>query len=212
MSEAKSGGVGTLPAPPAGRGASPVESSRSARLVLYQDADRASAALSRATGLACPPGCGECCARHDPHVTVADVEPLAEAAVADGSAEGALDRALAAPAGPCVYYEAGRLPGGCTVYALRPVLCRLFGFAAVRDKHGRPALAVCEVHTAATPDVAARAAAHVAAGGEVAQLAEYQARADGLAPDPSRTEQLPINVALARALERALLRASLTPS
>ena len=179
------------------------------RLALYQDADRASAALASATGLACPPGCGPCCARHDPHVTVADVEPLADAAVANGSALATLDRALAAPAGPCVYYEAGRLPGGCTVYELRPILCRLFGFAAVRDKHGHAALAVCEVHTRTTPEVAARAAAHVAAGGEVALLAEYQARADGLAPDPSRTEQLPINVALAQALERALLRARL---
>lgn len=179
------------------------------RLALYQDADRASAELSSATGLACPTGCGECCARHDPHVTIADVEPIADAAVADGTAEAMLDRALAAPAGPCVYFAPGRLPGGCTVYELRPVLCRLFGFAAVHDKHGAPALAVCEVHKSATPNVASRAAAHVAAGGPVAILAEYQARADGLAPDPARNEQLPINVALARALERALLRAKL---
>jgi Fe-S-cluster containining protein len=163
------------------------------RLALYQDADRATTALSSATGLACPTGCGECCARHDPHVTIADVEPIADAAVADGTAEAMLDRALAAPAGPCVYFAPGRLPGGCTIYELRPVLCRLFGFAAVRDKHGAPA----------------RAAAHVAAGGDVAILAEYQARADGLEPDPARTEQLPINVALSRALERALLRARL---
>jgi uncharacterized protein len=177
------------------------------RLALYQDADRATEALTGATGLACPPGCGECCARHDPHVTVADVEPLADAALADGSAEAALDRALAAPAGPCIYFAEGRLPGGCTVYELRPVLCRLFGFSAVRDKHGAAQLAACELHKQHDPAAVARAAAHVAAGGEVAILAEVQARADGLAPDPARTEQLPINVALARALERALLRA-----
>jgi Fe-S-cluster containining protein len=178
------------------------------RLQLYAEADAATASLATATGLACPPGCGECCARHDPHVTIADVVPLARAAVAAGTAEALLDRALAAPAGPCVYFVPGRLPGGCTVYELRPVLCRLFGFAAVRDKHGRAALAACEVHKAATPEVAARAIAHVAAGGAVAILAEYQARADGL-DDPALAEQLPINVALARALERELLRARL---
>lgn len=180
------------------------------RLALYQDADRASTELSTATGLACPTGCGECCARHDPHVTIADVEPIADAAIADGTAEAMLERALAAPAGPCVYFAPGRLPGGCTVYAIRPILCRLFGFAAVRDKHGAPALAACEVHKATTPDIAARAIDHVAGGGAVAVLAEYQARADGLEPDPARTEQLPINVALARALERALLRQRLS--
>jgi uncharacterized protein len=178
------------------------------RLALYQDADRATAALTDATGLACPPGCGECCAKHDPHVTVADVEPLAEAAIAAGAevAEAQLDRALAAPAGPCIHFVEGRLPGGCTVYELRPILCRLFGFSAVRDKHGAATLAACELHKEHAPELAARAAAHVAGGGDVAILAEYQARADGLG-DPARTEQLPINVALARALERALLRA-----
>jgi Fe-S-cluster containining protein len=178
------------------------------RLTLYQEADAAADALTAATGLRCPTGCGECCARHDPHVTVADMVPLARAAVAGGTAEALLARALAAPAGPCVYFVPGRLPGGCTVYPLRPILCRLFGFAAVRDKHGAAALAACEVHKATTPEVAARAIAHVAAGGPVAILAEYQARADGL-DDPGLAEQLPINVALARALERELLRAQL---
>lgn len=181
------------------------------RLALYQAADDASVALARVTGLACPPGCGECCARHDPHVTVADMVPLADAAVAAGTALGLLDRARAAPTGPCVYYVPGRLPGGCTVYTLRPILCRLFGFAAVRDKHGRPALAACEVHKATAPEVAARAIAHVAGGGEVAMLAEYQAQADGL-DDPALAAQHPINVALERALERALLRAQLQAS
>lgn len=177
------------------------------RLALYQEADTAAAEVAAATGLACPSGCGACCESHDPHVTIADVEPIADAAVADGTAVAALDRALAAPAGPCVYFAAGRRPGGCTVYELRPMLCRLFGFAAVRDKHGAAILAVCEVHKATMPDVVARVGAHAPPGAPV--LAEYQSRVDGLAPDPRRTEQLPMNVALAGALERALLRAQL---
>jgi len=179
------------------------------RLALYAEADAATALLAVATGLACPPGCGECCTRHDPHVTIADIEPLVDAALADGTAPARLALALAAPDGACVYYAADGLVGGCSAYALRPMVCRLFGFAAVRGKHGAAELAGCEVHRAAVPEAVLRAEAHIGAGGAVAMLPEYQARADGLEPDPTRTEQLPINVALARALDRALLRARL---
>jgi len=179
------------------------------RLTLYQEADRQTSALADATGLACPPGCGVCCDHHNPHVTEADMGPIARHLVATGGGEAVHVRAVAAVGQPCVFFAPGRLPGGCTQYELRPLLCRLFGFAAVRDKHGQPALAVCHVHTAETPAVAAAAAAHVAAGGDVAVFTDLQAPADALEPDRSRV-RVPINAALASALERELLRATYT--
>jgi Fe-S-cluster containining protein len=166
------------------------------RLALYAEADRATTAFANATGLACPTGCGTCCTDHRPHVTVDDVAAIAEVAVTDGTAEALLDRALDAGEGACVLYEPNRAPGGCTMYALRPLVCRLFGFAAVRDKHGAPVLATCHVHRATAPDAVARAEA--AAG---------DAPVFGDLVDPIDAQgQQPINVALAAALDRALLR------
>ena len=192
------------------------------RLAIYQSADEQTAAFSAATGLSCPTGCGHCCANHNPHVSVADMVPIARALV-DGAtddeaggnllprglptAESVYERAVAAgDSGACVFFVEGRLPGGCTQYPLRPLLCRLFGFAAVRSKHGSLQLAVCHVFTERTPELAESAAQFVQEGGAVASFADLQEQVDALDPDRSR-EQLPINVALVRALERELLRA-----
>jgi Fe-S-cluster containining protein len=177
------------------------------RLPIYRDADAAIDAFQRATGLACPTGCGTCCETQTPYVRIADMQEIAEAHVVRGVAEDTLERARAAGAErPCAIYEPGRLPGGCTEYELRPVLCRLFGFGAVRDKHGAAALAACRVHKQQVPEAAARAIAHVLAGGAVPMIADWQAAADA-ASDDGDPRLLPINLALAAALERALLRA-----
>ena len=179
------------------------------RLPLYRAADQEIDAFQRATGLACPTGCGTCCETQTPFVRISDMAEIAEAHVARGIAEATLERARAAGAAqPCAIYEPGRMPGGCTEYELRPILCRLFGFGAVRDKHGAAALAACRVHKQAVPDAAARAIAHVAAGGAAPMIADWQAAADAHADDAD-PRLLPINLALAAALERALLRADL---
>ncbi len=174
------------------------------RLAIYRDADRATDAVAAATGLACPTGCGACCVRTPPHVSVSDAAPLARAAIESGEAEALLERARATGPGPCVLFAPGRLPGGCTVYAIRPVICRLFAFAAVRDKHGALELAICREHKAADPAAPARVAAYLAAGGEAPSFTDVQQ--DAHDPDDGPAELMPINLALARALERELLR------
>lgn len=180
-------------------------------LPILVEADARVEAFQAATGLSCPPGCGVCCERHDPHVTEHDLAPLAFELVAEDleRAAGLRERAVAALAAgaPCVFYEAGRIPGGCTQYARRPLLCRLFGFAAVRDKHGQPELAACHVHQEVTPEAVARARAHVDGGGAVPVFTDLQAPLDAL--DPARAQtRVPINAAIVAALDRALLRAS----
>lgn len=191
------------------------------RLALYRTADELTDEVSRGAGLACPTGCGACCVRTPPHVSVADMAPIARAAVDSGepqraeravsmpggreAADALHERAQATGAGPCVLFAPGRLPGGCTVYALRPVICRLFAFAAVRDKHGGRELAVCREHTAADPEAPARARAYLDGGGAAPMFADLQLEAHD--PDDGPAELLPINLALAAALERELLRA-----
>jgi Fe-S-cluster containining protein len=191
------------------------------RLALYRDADVLTDQVSRGAGLACPTGCGACCVRTPPHVSVADMAPIARAVIEGGApergeragsmpagreaAEALHARATAAGPGPCVLFAPAQLPGGCTVYAMRPVICRLFAFAAVRDKRGALELAVCREHTAADPTAPARARAYLDGGGAAPVFADLQLEAHD--PDDGPAELMPINDALATALERALLRA-----
>jgi len=174
------------------------------RLAIYRAADEATAAVSAGAQLACPTGCGMCCIRTPPHVSIADMAPVARAAIAAGEGEALLERARQIGAGPCVLFAPGQLPGGCTVYAIRPIICRLFAFAAVRDKHGALELAVCREHTAADPAAPARARAYLA-DHPAPVFAEYQL--DAHDPDDGPADLVPINDALAAALERELLRA-----
>lgn len=176
-------------------------------LALFREADRGADGLTQATGLHCPTGCGHCCAHHKPHATVADVMLLAEAEVERGTAELRIQQLQALPDdAPCIYFAAGRLPGGCTAYSLRPLVCRLFGFSATRDKHGELALSACHVHKREAKEAVERAQAYVAEGGEVAVMADLQIQADAIDPDRAR-EQVPINRALQKALEWAALSA-----
>ncbi len=175
------------------------------RLALYRTVDEQTTVVSAGAKLGCPTGCGACCVRTPPHVSVADIAPVARAAIAAGEGEALHDRAVATGAGPCVLFAPGQLPGGCTVYAIRPVICRLFAFAAVRDKHGALELAVCREHTVADPAAPARARAYLDGGGDAPVFAELQLEAHD--PDDGPAELVPINEALAAALERELLRA-----
>jgi uncharacterized protein len=178
-----------------------------ARLVL---ADTQTEALSARTGLACPPGCGACCLSPEIETSVADLLPLAAELVRAGRAAGVLaeiERRSAGGERRCVLYEpdaSDERRGRCAAYAHRPLVCRLFGFAARRDREGSPALVGCRTMRAAEPEAVARAEAHVREGGAVAFFADH---AHALAAElPAEgAVQRPINEALGDALQRALL-------
>jgi Fe-S-cluster containining protein len=178
-------------------------------LELFSGLDAETSAFAVASGLRCPDGCGACCENPSVHTSVVELEPLAGELVARGQAEAALERAATAGPGPCVFYEShGQGQGRCTVYALRPMICRLFGFAAVRDKQGRPELAGCKVHKAHQPEVMAQARALVAGGAPVPMMVAWQQQAVELGTSATGT-LVPINVAIQEALERALFVAAL---
>ena len=179
-------------------------------LELFSRLEAETSAFAGASGLRCPDGCGACCESPNVYTTVVELEPLAQELVARGEAEAALERAAAAGPGQCVFY-ASHAPGQgwCTVYALRPMICRLFGFAAVRNKQGEPELAGCRVHKAAQPEAMAHARVLVAGGHPVPMMTEWQQQAAELGTSAT-SELMPINHAIAQALERALFTAALS--
>jgi uncharacterized protein len=178
-------------------------------LELFSRIEAETSAFAGASGLRCPDGCGACCESPNVYTSVVELEPLAEELVARGEAEAALERAAAAGPGPCVFYAShGPGQGRCTVYELRPMICRLFGFAAVRDKQAQPELAGCRVHKAAQPEAMAHARALVANGQPVPMMTDWQQQAAELGTSATGA-LVPINQAIEQALERALFAAAL---
>jgi Fe-S-cluster containining protein len=157
-------------------------------------AEMAAVQFARATGVHCPPGCGDCCRSHKPEDLVLSALPAAAWAIENGGADAVLERAASGPESACVFYDDGG-PGHCAVYPVRPLICRLFGFAGRLNKHGvtqyRPCRAMgFAVRTASSePPVFSHHTARVAA--------VYL---------PLAGRPVPLNVAFGRAAEWLLLR------
>lgn len=170
---------------------------------LYRRLDLHTRSLRALSGLRCPPGCGRCCLSTEVEATVLEMLPAALRLQREGRLETTLASLEAPPASCHLYAEQARPPGGghCGLYAHRALVCRLFGFAAALDSEGRRELSTCRLIRAAQPELAARADGAVREGTILAPIMpNYSMELFGI--DPSLgSRRLPINLALAQALE-----------
>jgi Fe-S-cluster containining protein len=192
-----------------GRYARPAAAARA----LYRRLDRRIASFRRASCLACPAGCGECCLSPEVEATVLEMLPLALHLRRRGLLESTLERlGRAEPPRRCLFYSPaplGSFGGHCSVYSWRPLLCRLFGYAAVAGPEGRPQLAICGVMRAAIPDRTQAAAEAVRSGALTAPLMRDGSLAAYRIDPALGSIPLPINAALKQALERVGLEQGL---
>ena len=116
-------------------------------LELYSQIDRQTSEFQSKTGLQCPPGCGQCCESSVAQATVLELLPAAEELFSRGEAQQWLGCIASIRNNErCVfYYPDPLIPGNgrCELYLLRPSVCRLFGFAVMKNKDGKPELITC---------------------------------------------------------------------
>jgi Fe-S-cluster containining protein len=86
--------------------------------------------------LSCPQGCGSCCHRFIPDLMPLETEYIALHVLKEG---------IAVPhdAPFCPFHDPSGKEGQCRIYSARPLICRFFGFSAVRSKEGRPSFRLC---------------------------------------------------------------------
>jgi uncharacterized protein len=167
------------------------------------------AITDRGPALACPEGCGSCC-----EAFVPDVLPVESDLIADwllGNRPELAEALIARDGGnpsaesPCPFYESFRAGGRCGVYPARPLVCRLFGFASVRDRDGVEAFSLCR----RMPSRGGRRAWSGARledelGSSLPAMADYAAAAAAIAP-----EEVGCRALLTDALPASLRRLSL---
>ena len=164
-------------------------------MVLYAGVDRQTAVFAAVAGLYCPPGCGDCCRSEEVEATVLEMLPLAFHLFSTGQAELLIKRLEKDPeVKPCLLYRPDFCQQGmwgCSHYPHRALVCRLFGFAGIRDRTGNPQLAQCKVmKKGGTPVVGENLPA-----GKMPLFAEAGMRMTGLNPFLG-TARLPINRAI----------------
>jgi uncharacterized protein len=175
---------------------------------LFTEIDRQTEAFQQATGLHCPSGCGKCCENEHVEVTVLDCLPLAIELFQQGKGEYWFAQLTEPSRDSCLFYQPDPTQPGngqCLQYANRPLLCRTFGFATVRNKAGNTELAVCAVHRATQPETIQQVQRSIALGLPVSNFADLATQLESI--DPSiGSQRYPINQAMKQALERVGLQ------
>lgn len=183
---------------------------------LYRELDGAIAKFSEGTGVACTGGCRICCDTPATNIeaTVFELLPQAIIACHEGRAEYWLDMIAHAQGegdgegegggeGRCVFLDHNLPQGGCSIYQCRPLLCRLFGFAAVLDKDARPLPLICRQMKKANPEVGRHAQQLIGDGVvEVPISAYYASRIAAINPTHGQS-LLSINEAFRSAIQLA---------
>ena len=99
---------------------------------IYQNIDTQISNLLSVSCLQCVDGCGECCTRFEPYISVLEGIPIAEYLLAETVREEIFRKNLAENRQcwkACLFYDfENKLH--CSIYTIRPLICRLFGFAA----------------------------------------------------------------------------------
>ena len=174
-------------------------------LELYSEMDRQTAEFRTATRLRCLPGCGQCCESATLEATAIELLPAAEELFSRRKAQQSLERIESVrETERCVFFQPDRLiPGNghCDLYIFRPSVCRLFGFAVIKNKDGKPELLTCRRQKEQIPVLVKKAGEAISRGMAVPSFDYFFLQMVALEPSLGR-QRVPINQALQFALER----------
>ncbi|MDA8137339.1 MAG: YkgJ family cysteine cluster protein [Desulfobacteraceae bacterium] len=165
---------------------------------VYSQIDQQVTTFQLRTGLRCPAGCGRCCPEAEVYTSPMEMLPAAHELLLRGDSQSWLERVRKIKDGLCVFYQRHPIDqdGHCGLYALRPSVCRLFGFASVRNRLGQRVLSTCKLLKKNHPSDVAKAIEHQQ---EAPCFSQFTAQLIGIDPSASRLE--PINIALREAIQ-----------
>ncbi len=173
---------------------------------IYKKLDKAIARFQSATSMCCPNGCAICCQNRWVEATILEMLPLAleiyrrnrEEAILASIQEKENQQDTV-----CVLFIADpilREDSACSFYPWRPLLCRLFGFAARKNKYGKLEFSACKIIKNGYPAMVQRAEIGISCGLKVPVYQDTFMRIASLHPGIGY-RRLPINQALNSALE-----------
>lgn len=162
--------------------------------------DRDIALFKRNTGLKCAAGCSACCNYESIEATVLEFLPFAYHSYRLGLMDQHFDELEGAVSGVCAFHQQRKDGWGCSIYPVRGLICRLFGFSATLDKNSHPILAACKELKGSDPATIAIVSDFIASGGRIPVFCSYYSTLAGIDPALG-SRMLPINLALKNALE-----------
>jgi len=174
---------------------------------VFRELDKELAAFKDATGLYCIAGCGLCCKKPDIAASPLEFLPLAYHLFKEEKALQWLEEIQTqSDTTICLAFRAmlGQDDKGfCSQYNHRGLICRLFGFSAMLDKHGQPKLATCKTIKNERPEEFVKATRHIESGKKVPVMRNHYFKLRNIDPDLANM-LIPINQAIKIALDIVL--------
>ena len=154
---------------------------------LYEQIERETTLFCTEYAIACGNGCGSCCEHFMPDITALEARLVAAnllllkkgAHLVDSMAD-----ARKNTSGPCPLYSA-ESPFHCSVYPVRPLICRLFGACASGDKEGNGVFRRCRYNREETMPL------HLTFGPEVVVMQDYSYALRALDSSAAKVALLP---------------------
>ncbi len=112
---------------------------------VFRQLDKRTEKFGKQSDLRCLTNCNLCCLKKRLEANVLEFLPLAHYLVRNNLHEAALDLLETNP-DHCINLAKTQEPGvtaGCSAYDHRGLICRLFGFSAIRDKSAKLAVYTC---------------------------------------------------------------------
>ena len=118
---------------------------------LYAELDQKIEGFASRAGLHCPEGCGQCCEIFVPEITRPEAELIADHLIGLGQTVTLESWVRGELPGACPFFKLEGSPYHCSIYSVRPLICRLFGYAGSRDKNGELRFRPCRHMPAKIP-------------------------------------------------------------
>ena len=174
---------------------------------LFDRLENEIAVFQSKTHLHCIAGCGKCCSTPEIDASPLEFLPWAFHLFLNGEAEDMLLQLQQKSDSNCHLYRPltliDRNMGSCSDYRYRGLICRLFGYAASRDKYGQLRLATCKIIKEGQQENYNTAEEAISKGLYVPVFTDYYMQLSQI-DNRLATTLLPINQALATAIEEVL--------
>ena len=167
---------------------------------IQAEADKATSAFKHRYKIDCLEHCSNCCRYEDINATPIEFLPLAWHFYKTGQLEEIYKKVSEINKPQCVFsvFEDGKW--GCSVYPTRGMICRLFGFASVVGKHGKPCFAACHTLKQSDSEKIQLVCNKINNGGKTPIIAEFYRKLQVL-DFKLGDELVPINQAIKEACE-----------
>ena len=173
-------------------------------LYLFQSTEKQVAVFQERSGLHCLNGCGRCCDNPNIETTPAEMLPMAQKIWEEKTLDHWLGRLNDQGSSKiCVFYAADPAVAGkgqCLQYSLRPLVCRLYGFSARREKFGSLNLITCPLIKQDQATEVRAAQKRINAGVKAPVMQDVTFKLQSIEPGP-QNKTLPINEAFRKALD-----------